>query len=71
MASITINLSDEQLQKLEQLAQENGVTADNLLRSSIEDWLNYPAILLKHPAMCCKKMLNYTDAWHDTLLELG
>ncbi len=42
MASITINLSDEQLQKLEQLAKESGVTAEDLLRSSIEDWLNYP-----------------------------
>ena len=42
MASITINLSDEQLQKLKQLAQEKGVAAEDLLRYSIEEWLNYP-----------------------------
>ena len=42
MAYITINLSDEQLKKLQQLAQKNGVTAEDLLRSSVEDWLNHP-----------------------------
>ncbi len=42
MASITINLSDEQVQKLQQLAQKNGVAAEDLLRSNIEDWLNHP-----------------------------
>ena len=42
MASITINLSDEQVQKLQQLAQKNGVAAEDLLRSNIEDWLNDP-----------------------------
>ena len=42
MAFITINLSDEQVQKLQQLADKSGVAAEDLLRSSIEDWLNHP-----------------------------
>ena len=42
MASITINIPDAQLQKLQQLAQENGISIEELLRASIEDWLSYP-----------------------------
>ncbi|MBN3905242.1 MAG: DNA-binding protein [Nostoc sp. NMS1] len=40
MASITINISDEQLQKLQTLAQENGISLEDLLRARIEDWLS-------------------------------
>ena len=42
MASITINISDEQLQKLQALAQENGISLEDLLRARIEDWLSQP-----------------------------
>lgn len=42
MASITINIPDAQLQKLQQLAQENEISLEDLLRASLEDWLSYP-----------------------------
>lgn len=42
MASITINIPDAQLQKLQQLAQESGISLEDLLRASLEDWLSYP-----------------------------
>lgn len=40
MASITINLPDEQLQKIQKLAQESQVSPEDLLQASIEDWLS-------------------------------
>ncbi|PSB41541.1 ribbon-helix-helix protein, CopG family [Chamaesiphon polymorphus] len=42
MASITIDISDEQLQKLQQLARDNQVSPEDLLRVNIEDWLARP-----------------------------
>ena len=42
MASITINIPDAQLQKLQQLAQKSGISIEDLLRASLEDWLSYP-----------------------------
>lgn len=42
MTAITINISDDQLQKLKQLAQESGVSPEELLRASIEAWLSNP-----------------------------
>jgi predicted transcriptional regulator len=42
MASITVNIPDEQLGKLRQLAQENHLSPEDLLRASIEDWLTCP-----------------------------
>ncbi len=42
MAFITVEIPDAQLQKLQQLAQENGISLEDLLRASIEDWLGYP-----------------------------
>jgi antitoxin FitA len=42
MASITVNISDEQLRQLKQLAQESNISAEDLLRASIEDWLTCP-----------------------------
>ncbi len=42
MASITINISDEQFHKLQQLAQKNQVSLEDLLQSGIEDWLATP-----------------------------
>ena len=41
MASITIDLSDSQFQKLERLAQVYGITTDVLLKASLEDWLSF------------------------------
>lgn len=42
MASITIDLSDSQFQKLQDLARVHGIPAEALLRASIEDWLSSP-----------------------------
>jgi predicted transcriptional regulator len=42
MAAITINIPEEQLQQLEAMAQANNISTEELLRASIEDWLNYP-----------------------------
>jgi antitoxin FitA len=42
MASITINLPDEQLQKIQKLAQERQVSPEALLQASIENWLSSP-----------------------------
>ena len=41
MASITIDLSDSQFQKLQDLAAVHGITLDVLLKVSLEDWLSY------------------------------
>lgn len=50
MASITINISDEQLHKLRQLAQESQVSPEDLLQSGIEDWLATPKDEFKQAA---------------------
>ncbi len=40
MTSITIDLSDSQLQKLRYLAAVHDITPEVLLKVSLEDWLN-------------------------------
>ena len=40
MASITIELSDSQLQKLQDLADIYGIAPEILLKASLEDWIN-------------------------------
>ncbi|AFY79354.1 hypothetical protein Ple7327_4227 [Pleurocapsa sp. PCC 7327] len=40
MASITLELSDTQFQKLQDLATVHGITPEVLLKASLEDWLN-------------------------------
>lgn len=40
MASITIDLSDSQFQKLQDLASVHGIAIEVLLKASLEDWLN-------------------------------
>jgi antitoxin FitA len=42
MTSITIDISDNQLQKLQDLAKVHGVSPEALLRASLEDWLSSP-----------------------------
>lgn len=42
MALITIDIPDDQLQKLQQLARESQVSPEDLLRTNIEDWLARP-----------------------------
>ena len=42
MASITIDISDSQLQKLQELAKVYGLSPEALLRASLEDWLSFP-----------------------------
>lgn len=40
MASITIDLSDSQFQRLQDLAAVHGITVEVLLKVGLEDWLN-------------------------------
>lgn len=40
MAAITIEVSDSQLQKLQDLAVAHGIALEDLLKASLEDWLN-------------------------------
>lgn len=40
MTSITIDLSDSQFQKLEDLAKAHQIPLETLLKSSFENWLN-------------------------------
>ena len=40
MATITINISEEQLQKLQELAQQSNISTEQLLSASLEDLLN-------------------------------
>lgn len=40
MASITLDLSDSQFQKLQDLAKAHGIAIEVLLKASLEDWLN-------------------------------
>lgn len=40
MASITLDLSDTQFQKLQELAIVHGVALEVLLKASLEDWLS-------------------------------
>lgn len=42
MPSITVNIADEQLEKLQYLARESQISLEDLLRASIADWLSYP-----------------------------
>ena len=50
MASSIINLSEEQLHKLQQLAQDSQVSPEDLLQSSIDDWLATPRDEFKQAA---------------------
>ena len=40
MASITIDLSDSQFQKLQDLARVHGIATEVFLKASLDDWLN-------------------------------
>ncbi len=40
MTSITLDLSDTQFQKLQDLATVHGIAIEVLLKASLEDWLN-------------------------------
>jgi antitoxin FitA len=40
VASITIDLSDSQFQRLQDLARVHGIAIEVLLKASLEDWLN-------------------------------
>lgn len=40
MTSITIDLSDSQFEKLQELAAVHGIALELLLKASLEDWLN-------------------------------
>jgi hypothetical protein len=40
VASITLDISDTQFQKLQDLATVHGVALEVLLKASLEDWIN-------------------------------
>lgn len=40
MASVTINLSDNQFQTLQELAKLHGIAPEVLSRASLEEWLD-------------------------------
>ncbi|BAW95605.1 hypothetical protein NIES970_05140 [[Synechococcus] sp. NIES-970] len=40
MASITLDFSDTQFQRLQDLAAMHGIAIEVLLKASLEDWLN-------------------------------
>jgi antitoxin FitA len=39
MAAITIKISDARLERLQQLANQNGVSPEELLTTNVENWL--------------------------------
>lgn len=42
VASITIDISEQQFQKMQEIAQELGISLEEFLRISISEWLNHP-----------------------------
>lgn len=40
MTTITISLSDDRLQKIKQLAVEAGISPEEFLQATVEDWLS-------------------------------
>jgi antitoxin FitA len=42
MTAITIALSDEQMQRLQELARETQIEPEELLRVRVEEWLDRP-----------------------------
>jgi antitoxin FitA len=42
VASITINISDQQFEKMQELAQELGISLEEFLHIRICEWLNHP-----------------------------
>ncbi|HEX6864887.1 MAG TPA: CopG family transcriptional regulator [Thermoanaerobaculia bacterium] len=48
--TFTIALSDEKARRLEELAREAGVAPEELLRTSVEDWLAQPREDFAHAA---------------------
>ncbi len=41
MASITIDISENQLQQLQDLANAYGIAPEAILRASLQDWLSF------------------------------
>ena len=72
MASITIDIPDEQLQKLQQLARDSQVSPEDLLRVNIENWLARPQDEFTQAAgYVIKKMLNSIVGYHDSLSKVS
>ncbi len=42
MTAITVSLSDEQLERLRARARQAGLAPEELVRASLEEWLNRP-----------------------------
>jgi antitoxin FitA len=43
MTSITISLTEERVQKLKALAATSGISPEELVRKSVDQWLEQPA----------------------------
>jgi hypothetical protein len=50
MNSLTLNLSDEKLHQLQQIAQEKNITPEELLQAKINEWLTQPFDEFNHIA---------------------
>ena len=50
MPSITIDVQENQLQKLQELANSHGISPEELLRASLENWLSSPKPEFTHAA---------------------
>ncbi|AFY50465.1 hypothetical protein Nos7524_4722 [Nostoc sp. PCC 7524] len=71
MASITIDIPDNQLQKLQEIASFHGISFEALLSASIEEWLSgQKSDFINAANYVLKKMLNYTDVCCDVLFSL-
>jgi predicted transcriptional regulator len=42
MTTITIPLSDDRMRRLKELAEEAGLTPEEMIRASLEEWLSRP-----------------------------
>jgi predicted transcriptional regulator len=52
MTAITVPLSEEQLARLQDIAQRAGVSPEQLARASLEDWLRQPREDFVEAARC-------------------
>ncbi|MCC5646054.1 hypothetical protein LC607_24595 [Nostoc sp. CHAB 5824] len=78
VASITINIFDEQLHKLQALAQESDISLEDLLSARIENWLSQPTsefaqaanYVLKKNAELYRR-LTRSSSHNETRFKLG
>ena len=75
METITITLSEEAMRKLRKLAEAVNLAPEELLRSSVEEWLQRPSddfsraanyVLLKNAALYGRLGEMEAGAWQDS-----